>query len=154
MLSHYWLTWGFLAAWLPLWPDSSLINQPDLPGLLLAGHVEVSLSADTNSAWILCNQNSPPHTDSSSGFLDSRITRACQAPSHCTRVVNLVLKYKGGFYNKPWYPKSLHEKILNERRKGNIEIKMSMVNVQQLYLVLLCLWHIEILDYWSFCFNI
>ena len=94
VLSHYWLTWEFLAAWLPLWPDSSLINQPDLQGLLLGGHVDVSLSADTNSAWIQCNQNSPPHIGPSSSFLDSRITGACQAPSHYLDVVNLKLKKK------------------------------------------------------------
>lgn len=101
VLSHYWLTWEFLAAWLPLWPGSSLINQPDLQGLLLGGHVDVSLSADTNSAWIQCNQNSPPHIGPSSSFLDSRITGACQAPSHYLHVVNLNISKKDRYHSDP-----------------------------------------------------
>ena len=50
--THYWPTRELLAAGFPLWPFPPLVRQPDPLELLQGGHVDASLSADTNSTWI------------------------------------------------------------------------------------------------------
>ena len=80
--SHYWLTWGLLAAEFPPWPRSPLLSQPDPSWLPRWVHVDASLSADAGSTWISDQQESPPQAIQQNLPPSSWITRAC----HCSRL--------------------------------------------------------------------
>ncbi len=80
--SHYWLTWGLLAAEFPPWPSPPLLSQPDPSWLPRWVHVDASLSADAGSTWISDQQESPPQAIQQNLPPSSWITRA----RHCSRL--------------------------------------------------------------------
>ena len=88
--SHYWLTWGLLAAEFPPWPSPPLLSQPDPSWLPRWVHVDASLSADAGSTWISDQQESPPQAIQQNLPPSSWITRA----RHCSRL---------------WYPQYLSQ---------------------------------------------
>ena len=82
-LSHYWLTWGLLAAEFPPWPGAPLLSQPDPSWLPRWVHVDASLSADAGSTWTSDHQESPPQAILQNLPPSSWITRARHDSRQC-----------------------------------------------------------------------
>ena len=93
-LSHYWLTWGLLAAEFPPWPSPPLLSQPDPSWLPRWVHVDASLSADAGSTWANDQHESPTQATRQSLSLSSWITRACHNSRlwNCIGVTQLIIR--------------------------------------------------------------
>ena len=125
-LSHYWLTWGLLAAEFPPWPSPPLLSQPDPSWLPRWVHVDASLSADTGSTWTSDHQESPPQAIQQNLPPSSWITRACHSSRLCYRVpvTQVITRLHGADRGRQGPTTSvITKKIFTTRRTHKLHLK-------------------------------